>query len=60
MQRFSWKLAAAAMFAAAVATSPALADKPKKDLTDAGYSCVRVSVNFIECTNLCSTHLLVR
>ncbi len=50
MQRFSWKLAAAAMFAAAVATSPALADKPKKDLTDAGYSCVRVSVNFIECT----------
>lgn len=49
MLRFSWKLVAAA-FAAAVAASPALADKPKKDLTDAGYSCVRVSVNFIECT----------
>lgn len=50
MLRFAWKLAVAATFAMAVATSPALADKPKKDLTDAGYSCVRVSVNFIECT----------
>ncbi len=38
-------LAAAALFA-----TPACAGKPKKDLTDSGYSCVRVGVNFIECT----------
>ena len=38
------------LVAASVGATPALAGKPKKDLTDSGYSCVRVAVNFIECT----------
>ena len=38
------------LVAAFVWATSALAGKPKKDLTDSGYSCVRVAVNFIECT----------
>ena len=31
-------------------STPAAAGKPKKDLVDNGYKCVRVAVNFLECT----------
>lgn len=50
--RSSVMTAAAATLALTVAafSSQALAGKPKKDLTDSGYTCVRVAVNFIECT----------
>lgn len=39
-----------AAFVIAAATGPAAADKNMGDLKGDGYSCVRVSVNFIECT----------
>jgi len=51
--RFPKRLVSTAGLLAAavlVTAGPASADKPKKDLTDAGYTCVRVAVNFIECT----------
>lgn len=38
------------LLAVAGLSTSAVAGKPKKDLTDSGYKCVRVGVNFIECT----------
>ena len=45
-----YRLISAMVLFAAVGAAPAFAGKPKKDLTDGGYTCVRVAVNFIECT----------
>jgi hypothetical protein len=44
------RLISAMVLFAALGAAPAFAGKPKKDLTDGGYTCVRVAVNFIECT----------
>lgn len=55
--RSSFVMTIAATFVLTVGASstPALAGKPKKDLVDSGYTCVRVGVNFIECTKSGST-----
>lgn len=50
--RLSLLMTTTAVLILAVAglSTSAVAGKPKKDLTDSGYKCVRVGVNFIECT----------